>query len=212
MEKVKGRLQKILQAEILFISLWRLLTLIIAVAILTTLYYRGIITIATVNDQRITLKEVLKFAKREPQNALDLAINQELIEYEARKRDIIVTSQEVNAEIDRLTLVALRNGQTVQELMEDPDLKLEELQKVVKLQLTYYKILGEKPYISEEEIEEFLDESNVPYTEAEREFVEAEIRQILFKKKADAEYDNWIREARAASDIDYVLDTDLILP
>jgi cell division protein FtsI/penicillin-binding protein 2 len=210
-EKMKRKIKRILETEILFMHLWWLLSLFGGLFILGFLYFRGIITIATVNNQRITLGEIIRFAKRDPQNAIDLAINDEIVAYEAKKRNVVVTTNEINDEIDRLSWVAARQGKTIAELYDDPDLKLEELQKRVKLQLTYYKILGEQPHITEEEIDQFLDESNIPYTPEQREFVEDNIRLILYHKKADAEYDTWIREARAESDIDYFFDPDNLI-
>lgn len=189
---------------------WKLSTGILTLIILVSLYSKGIIAIATINNRPVTVNELIHFLRRDQEdNIIDRALTQKLIEIEARKRQITVTSQETEKEIKRLTVLAAKNGKTIYELLQTSEEDGRELEKNVKLRMTLYKIMSSGNPITENEIDSFIDNNEDLYKPEEKEIIRTELKGLLLNKKISEDYDGWIREVNAA-DVDYIIDLDNI--
>ncbi len=69
-----------------------------------------------------------------------------------------------------------------------------------------YKILSEDVEITEWEIEDYIRQNQHLFKEGEEELVRDEVIRILLDKKVSEMYETWIREAKASSEVKYLID------
>lgn len=184
---------------------WKATTTIISILILMTLYQRGIISIAFINGEPVTIGEAVRvLTSTDKESAFDSLVAQKLVEYEARRQNIVVTAEEIRRKVSFYQKQAQIQGKTVVELMQMPDTSMEKLDENVKLQITLYKLIVEKDVgVTDEGIDEFFEEWGHLYTDNEKELYKEEIRQFLYRNKLSQKYDSWINDAKAASEVNY---------
>jgi hypothetical protein len=187
---------------------WNAATTLVAIIILLFLYQKGIISIAFINGEPVTVGEAARvLTSKNTDSALDTLVAQKIIEYEAKKQNIIVSAEEIRRKVSFYQKQAKLQGTTVLELMQMEDTSLENIDENVKLQITLYKLIAEKDVsVSEAEIDEFFDEWGHLYTEEEKELYKDEIIQFLYSEKLSQSYETWIREAKAESEVKYFID------
>jgi len=200
------RIEKILKSKIEVRSLLKYLSTIIAILIMVVLYKRGIVAPLFVNGEPVTFAEIANVISDEDGSYIDQLIAEKVIQFEARKRNIEVRKEEVEAEMYKIEKEALDNGITLVQLLKDKDTSISELEKNTKTRLMLYKILSEDIEITEWEIEDYIRENNEFLKEGEEEIVRDEVIRILLDKKVSEMYETWIREARAESEVNYLID------
>lgn len=202
----KRKLNKILKKNIRNIWLFRSITLIIGLIILFALYRMEVIAIAFINGQPISFTDIVKvYNSKDNENIIDKLIAEKLIEYEARKRNIQVKSEEISKEIALIEKDAIVNGITLAQLLKDSHKSSEDLEKEVRLRIIIYKILSENIELSEREIDNYVKENPELYKNLGEEETREKVRKLLIDAKVDEEYKTWIQEARASSDIRYFI-------
>ncbi len=204
--KVPKKIEKLLQKEVTETPAFKVATLVLGLAILYFLYSKGILAIAFVNGQPITITEVVKFYQKEKTgNVIDKLIAEKVLEYEAKKRNIQVSVEEIQSEISQIEKEALENGKTLFQLLKESDKTAQDLEKEVRLKIIVYKILAEDIELTEEEVDEFLRENPELYKNLGRNEARERVRRLLLDAKVQSEYQTWIRQAKAESDIKYFL-------
>ena len=202
----KRKIIKVLKKKIKNIWLFRALSLVCGIFILYFLYRNEIIAIAFINGQPVTLTEVVKiYTSPEEENVLDRIISEKLIEYEAKKRNIHVRSEEIAEEIARIEKEAISNGMTLAQLLKESDKTAKDLEKDVKIKIIIYKILSEDIELSEYEIDKFIKENPDLYENLSEEETRERVRRLLIDAKLQDEYGSWIQEAKASSEIKYII-------
>lgn len=201
----KRRLIKLMKEKIRNVWLFRVVSLISGLAILFTLYKMDIIAIAFINGQPISVSEVIKiYTSDDKESVLDKIIAEKLLEYEAKKRNIQVTADEVAREIERAEKRAIENGMTMAQLLEESDQTAKELEKNTRLRIIVYKILSEDIELSEDEIDDYIRENPQLYENLNEDDVREDIRRLLIDAKLNDEYNTWIQEAKASSEVQYL--------
>src|SRR3989338_11535375 len=95
--KVPKKLVKLLNKEVTETPAFKVATLLLGLAILYFLYNKGILAVAFVNGQPITISEIAKFYQKEKTgNILEKIIAEKIIYSEAKKRNIQVSIEEIN--------------------------------------------------------------------------------------------------------------------
>lgn len=202
----KRKINKIFKKNIRNIWLFRAISLIIGLIILFTLYRMEVIAIAFINGQPISFSEILKiFDSNDNENAIDRIIAEKIIEYEAKKRNIKVTSDEISFEIKRIENEAVENGKTLLQLLKESDKTSRDLEKDVRLKIIIYKILSEDIELSEYEIDKFIKNNPDLYKNLSEEETRENVRRLLIDSVLQEKYNTWIKDARATSDIKYII-------
>jgi len=203
----KSKIEKLLKKKIELSRLLKYLSTFIAILILVVLYKRGIVAPLFVNGEPITFGEIAKVISTDSDtNYLDQLISEKIILFEARKRNIEVKKEEVEAEIYKIEKEAIESGVTLVQLLKERDATLEELEKNTKTRLMLYKILSEDVEITEWEIEDYIRQNQHLFKEGEEELVREEVIRILLDKKVSEMYETWIRETKASSEVRYLID------
>lgn len=201
------RIEKLLRKKIAVSTLLKYISTAIAILILLFLYRRGILAPLFVNGEPITFGEIVKVISSErDSNTIDLLIAEKVILFEAKKRNIEVKKEEVEAEIFRIEKEAIENGLTLVKILNEKDTTMEEMEKNIKTRIMLYKILSDDIEVTEEEVEEYIRENSDLFKEGEEELVEEEVKRILLDKKVGEMYESWIKDARAESEVKYLID------
>ncbi len=204
--KVPKKLVKLLNKEVTETPAFKVATLLLGLAILYFLYNKGILAVAFVNGQPITISEIAKFYQKEKTgNILEKIIAEKIIYSEAKKRNIQVSIEEINTEIAQIEKETLENGKTMIQLLKESDKSAEDLEKEVRTKLIVYKILAENIELSEDEVDKFFKDSPELYKNMGKQEARERVRRLLIDNKIQNEYQTWIQEAKASSDIKYFL-------
>lgn len=187
--------------------LWKIGSTFAAILMLGFLYKKNIIAFAFVNGEAISLTDTIQLIRTgySPQ-VFDAFMTEKLVEIEARKRGIIVSKEEIEKDIRRIEEDLALQGKTLTEVLVNSDQSLEDFQRNVKFHLTVYKLLSDNVEITPEEVDKYIKENDYIFSSPkERVEVEKEVEELLFKEKLSAEYDKWIRDVKAGSEIDYLV-------
>lgn len=208
MKKLMNKLDRMLHKSFTSRGLVKLITLLFSVLLLLFLYKQGVVAPMFVNGEPITLSDIyLSYKQGGPENALDRAIAEKIVEYEARKRNIVVKKAELEAEMARIEKQAIENGKTLTQIASESNLTVDEYEKSVKTRLTIYKIVAQSVEIDDAEIDRVIEQNEWIYRDAQQqEQVREEVRQLLIERRIDEEYQQFIKDAKASSEIDYILD------
>jgi hypothetical protein len=202
----KRKITKILRERIEDIWLFRTVSLIFGLIILVFLYKTEVIAIAFINGQPITVREVVKvYTSPDKENVLDRIISEKIIEYEAKKRNIQVKSDEIALEIKRIEDEAIANGKTMAQLLQESDKTAKDLEKEIRLKIIIYKILSEDIELSEYEIDRYIKDNPDLYQNLGEEEARERVRKFLIDARLQEEYKTWIQEAKAVSDVKYLI-------
>ncbi len=201
----KRKIKRLLKEKIRNIWLLRGLSFIFCIFLLAYLYKSEIIAIAFINGQPITVSEVIKiYTSPDKENVLDKIISEKLLEYETKKRNIRIKSEEIKNEMSRMEKEAVANGITMAQLLKESDQTAKDLEKNVRMRLIIYKILSEDIDLSENEVDKYLNENPQLYENLSKEEAREGVRRLLIDAKVQDEYKTWIREAKASSVVKYI--------
>jgi foldase protein PrsA len=200
------KFRKILKKKISVSDFLKFSGLIVVMLILFSMYKKGIIAPIFINGEPVTAGEILiSLEKGGNGNIINKIIAEKVIEIEARKRNIQVRKEEIDAEILRLEKKAIENGTTLLQLLRDSNQTAADLEKNVKLRITVYKILEEDLNVTEKEIDDYIYENKDLYKDEEIEIIRQQTKEMLIQKKVEAKYDTWIKDASANTKIDYLI-------
>ena len=189
-----------------FFTYWKIFTVIVATLILFVLYSKGIIAIAFVNGEPVTLREMARIIRREePVNYIDTLVFEKMVELEGKRRNIVVRQQEIQDEVADITMQAQTNGKTLVELLNESGQTLEDLQRNVKLRIILYKIILQDIEVTDGEIDQFIEENSELYNEGEVDVIRNEVKQILTGAKTSEKVEEFAKYVKAESEIKYLI-------
>lgn len=185
---------------------WMAGSLFISLAILFTLYSRGIIAVMFINGEPVTLREVIyAFKHDDADNALNNLITQKIIDYEVKKRNITLESDATLNELKRLNQEAKLQGKTVSKLLIEREQSYQDFINNVTTTLKIYEMLGRDIEITEKEIDDYLKNNEYYFENTNEEVVREQIKNFMLNEKISRKYDSWIKDARANIDVNYLV-------
>ncbi len=199
-----ANLQKTLHTKIELALLLKILGTILVVYVLVTAYRQGVIAPLFVNGRPITFGDMITSYKyHEPGNVVDQVILEKIVDYEAQKRNIIVTKEELEAEISRMQQTVSENGRTLYQLAIDSGQTTADINRNIRTHITITKILEQDTDITDEDIDRFINTHPDLYPYKNREEVRQEVKRILLQQAIKDQYDTWAIEAKANYQIEY---------
>lgn len=166
---------------------------------------RGLFVAAMVNNQPISrLSVVSELEKKQGKSALDSLITETLIMQEAQKNNIVVSQEEVDGEIGKISDSVKAQGQDLDQLLTLQGMKKEDLEKQVRVQKIVEKILADKLNVTDEDVKKYITDNkdSFPATMKEEEKV-TQARTQLQQDKIGTEFQTWVTDLRSKSDIKY---------
>ena len=191
-----------------------ILTIVILVILGGAFAYKGLFVAATVNNMPISrLSVIQELEKNSGQQALDIIITKKLIEAEATKAKVTVSQTDIDAEIKKIEDQVSKQGGTLEMALAQQGITEEQLREQLDLQKKMEKILEEKIRITDEEVSQYLAQSqtDIPNGVSDEDF-KNQIREQLKGQKFNAEADKWITGIRAAAKIQYFVDYGKLAP
>lgn len=166
---------------------------------------RGLFVAAMVNNQPISRVSVIsELEKRQGKSALDSLVTETLIMQEAQKNNIVVSNEEVDAELNTINENLKAQGQELDQLLSMQGMKKEDLEKQIRVQKVVEKLLNDKLTVSDEEVKKYLTDNKDAFNpDAKPEEKEEQARTQIKQEKLGTEFQTWLTDLKAKSNIRY---------
>ncbi len=180
-----------------------IIAVIIILAVLAY-YYKGLFIAATINGSPITRLAVIEeLEKVSGKQVLDSLITKKLINNEAIKKGVSVTSEEVDTEIKNIENQIKAQGQTLEQVLTAQKMKMEDLKQQILTKKTLEKSLVDKLQVAEAEIEQFIKDNNITIPKGQEEAYRVQIIAQLKQQKLNSEAESLINSLRSQAVIKY---------
>lgn len=168
-------------------------------------YYKGFFVAALVNGTPISRVSVIQeLEKQSGKSALDSLITKQLIEGEARKKNITVSADEVNQEIKKIEGEILKQGASLQEVLSQQGMTEERLREQITIQKKIEKILADKVSVSDAELDTYIKENKIsPEKDEKPEDMKSRIKEQLKGQKFSQEAEGFVADLKASAKIQY---------
>ena len=131
-------------------------------------------------------------------------ISEEIVLKEAKKRNITVTEDDINAYLKRLEQLT---GVPVETLLAQTGLTEEEFKELLKLNILVDKLVNVDYEPTEEEIKKYYEENKeILFKDKSLDEVKEQIKFTLIEEKKQVEQNNWFLETLKEYDVTYFLD------
>jgi hypothetical protein len=188
---------------------WLAISLLSSLFVLFFLFSFGAIPLLYVNGDPIYGPEVTRLIDNYGiRGAFEKAVEYKLIKFEAERRNLQITAEDKYLEYQKLKAQAEIQGLTVAQMLLESDQTYGEFGQNVETTITVYRLLGENLYITESEVDEYFKDNRLLFEDVDNEKLREDVKLILFRKKVSQRYTDFIKEAKARSDIDYFLLTE----
>lgn len=186
-------------------KLYVVLAIIVIALIALAFKYRGVFVAASVNGRPISRMSVVKEAEKQSgKQALENIIRNNLIEQEAKKKNVTVSDQEVSDEIKKVESNLSKQGQKLDQVLTVQGINREDLKKLIKLDKMVGKIVGKDVKVSDKEVSDYIEKNrdSLPAEQTEEQLkatVAAQLKQQALSAKVQA----WLSEIRSKAKVQY---------
>jgi foldase protein PrsA len=136
--------------------------------------------------------------------ALDAMITRALVLQEANKKNINITTQEIDSEIAKIQKQFQSQGQNLDSLLATQGLSKEKFRDEVKIQLVVTKILGNQAKVTDKEFTDFLAKNqDLIASEKDPEAAKVNLRQQMGQQKLAQKYQEWIANIKKTAKINF---------
>ena len=163
---------------------------------------------ATVNGYPISRVSVVReLEKKSGKDVLENMITELLITQEAKKANITVSSDELNAKIEDIKTQVKSQGQDLDTLLSAQGMTQEEFSKQIKIQIYVEKLLGDKVTVNDEDIEKFIETNKAYLPEGKSEDELKEIaKKELIQQGLSTKFSEWLTEVKTNAKINHFVD------
>lgn len=186
----------------------KLIVLVAVVVILGILayMYRSLVVAATVNGHMISrLAVVRELEKESGKKTLDKLITEQLINDEAAKKGVMVTSSDVDAEIKKIEAQFAAQGGTLDQALAAQSMTRDDLTKQITTQKKVEKILADKTAVSDADVDTYIKDNKVTLPKGKetetRDQIKRQLQQEKFSKQAQA----WVADLHTQAKINYIV-------
>jgi len=188
-------------------NLKKILLIVLILALVGGLLYGlvRICLIASVNGQLINRFAVVKeLEKQGGQKTLDVIILKALVTQEAKKKKIVISQKDIDAEIKKIEANVVSQGLTLDQLLEQQGMTKSGLNEEIKIQMYLAKLVGSDVKVTEKEINDYLSSQNSETStnttqSLTREQVSAQIKQQKLQEKIQT----YLTDLKAKAKINY---------
>ncbi len=175
--------------------------------IVAFLFTRGYIVAATVNGTPISrLAIVTELEKQGGKQALEAAIQQQLLQNALQEKDIIIEDRIVDEEIKLIEENVKSQGGTLEAALEQQNMTLDILREQIKSQKGIELAIADKLAVTDEEVASYAKTAGIekPAEMSEVEFSEA-IKEQLKQQKFQTEAAIWVQSLTDSANITYYI-------
>ncbi len=179
---------------------------VLGILILVTIVYlgRNLIVAAMVNGQPISrLSVVRELESQGGKQALDSLITKQLILQEARKKNVAVSSSDVDAEMKKISDNLAQQGQKLDQVLSLQGMTRDQLVEQIKLQKMLEKMVG-KIEVTEKEVDDYItnNQESLP-TDQDEASIAANVKTSLTQQKLNEKAQSMLEALRKNANINY---------
>ena len=159
---------------------------------------KGLVIAAVVNGQPVSRLSIIKeLEKQNGKATLEAAITRVLINQEAAKKKVTVTSKDIDAEAAKLKKDFEAQGQNLDQFLATQGWSNERFREEIRIQLLVTKLLGDQVKVSDKEFNDFLAKNpDILTPEEDQNSAKAMLRTQLEQQKLGQKYQEWIATIR----------------
>jgi hypothetical protein len=189
------------------ISRRTLLKLLILVLIFILAFLlRPFFVAATVNGSPISRLAVIhKLEKASGKDVLNAMITQKLISDAAAKANVVVTPDEINTEIKRITDLLAKQGGTLDQALSQRGLTLDELKSQIITEKQVEKLVGDKATVTDADVDTYIVTNKLNISKEQLASARAQIMDQLKQQKSDAAGQDFVNVLRASAKINILV-------
>jgi foldase protein PrsA len=177
-------------------------TLIVLAAIL--FYYKGFFVAATVNGSPVSRLSVVRELENEQgKKALDSMIVKKLLTEDAKKKGVVISSEEVKAEVQKIEEQVKAQGGVLDTMLAAQGMTRKNLEEQITLQKKLEKLLADKIQPTDEEVTQFLAEGKMTVPKEEEEKYKEQAKEQLRGQKLNDEAKNYLESLKTGATIHY---------
>jgi hypothetical protein len=158
---------------------------------------------AVVNGQPVYRHTLhMELEKQAGQQALDGLVTKTLIYQEAKKQNVEVTQEEVDAQLSEIEAGLAAQGQTLDEIIALQGLTKEDVIEQIKLQLMIEKMVGDEVVVTDEAVDDYM-EQNADFLpeDADEEELKASVREQLRQQQLSLQIQEWIEDIQDKAEV-----------
>lgn len=179
---------------------------IAAIIILGALAYvsKGIFIAATVDGSPISRLAVIQgLEKSSGQSLLNSLITKKLIQNEAKTKKIVVSNDEINAEIKKIEDQVAFQGTTIDAALSAQGMSMKDLKEQIVFQLEIEKLVADKINVTDEEAAQYIKSNSIPVPWGQEATTTAQVKEELRGQKLSTEGNALITSLRSQAKIRY---------
>lgn len=181
--------------------------LIIVILILVAFFFKGLFVVALVNGEPITRIAIIQeLEKQGGKQTLSSLINQTLILQEARKKNVQVSQDEINAAAKKIEDSLKGQGQNLDTALAMQGMTKQDFLMQLRLRSLVEKLLADKIKVSDKEIADYIDKNKetIPAGMKEEE-IKKNVTEQLKQQKLATESQTWLAELNKNAKINYLI-------
>jgi len=205
----KSKPKKVLQKMYVLDTRKKVLLILLVLAAAYVIFFaKGLFIAATVNGRPVSRLSVVKeLEKQGGKQVLDSLINEALITGEARKQNIVVSQEDLDARVGQYTDQVEAQGQKIDDLLAAQGMTKEDFENQIKIQLYVEKLLEGQIEVTDDEVNSFIETNKDFLPEGMsgdelKDFAKGELRQ----QKLSGEFSTWIEGIKQSADINYFVE------
>lgn len=170
-------------------------------------YFRGQFVVATVNGQPIFRSALIReLEKQSGRQVLDNLILKTVIMQEANKQKVVVTPEEVDAEITKLEETFKNRGQDIDSALAVQGMTRADLKEQMMLQKLVEKMVNDEVTVTDEEVQKYMDENKAFLPkDAKPDELKAEVKRQLEQQKSTAKIQEWVGKLKDGAKVNHWL-------
>lgn len=180
----------------------------LAVLILALLFiFKNLFVVAIVNGQPISrLELVQELEKQSGKQTLNSLVTKTLILQEAKKQNVQVSNQEIDAEISKIENNVKQQGKSLNDALQAQGLTRSDLIEQIKIQKIIEKLLGKDTKVTDEEVNTYIQQNSSQFPEgSDTPEFRNQVKQQLEQQKLSEKFQAWLAKLQKNAKVSYFI-------
>ncbi len=180
----------------------------LAVLIIALLFiFKNWFVVAIVNGQPISrLEMVQELEKQSGKQTLNSLVTKTLILQEAKKQNVNVSNQEIDAEINKIESNVKKQGKSLNDALQAQGLTRSDLMEQIKIQKIIEKLLGKDTKVTDEEVNTYIQQNSAQFPEgSDTPEFRNQIKEQLAQQKLSEKFQAWLAKLQKDAKISYCI-------
>ena len=166
--------------------------------------------VASVNGQLVSRLTIIKeLEKQGGKKTLDTIILKTLINQEAKKRKVSISTKEVDTEVSKIENNITSQGTTLDALLLQQGMTKKDLANEIKLQLLVTKMVGSNISVTSKEIDDYLasqkEQPLLDSAQSTPELTKDQAKEVIKQQKLQEKIQTFVADLKAKAKINYFI-------